>query len=184
MRLKKSLGGRPPIIHFGRTATQDYQLRDKTILEGQSVALYYTPRRIATKKSSKIRGPSRSIASRYRHIGFGVGEHFCLGASSCSNGDGGRLPPPSSANRRNRASRGPVDRLHSRPRWRREAPPRFGTSSSLRSRSSDALRVAECDWFAPASPEWGLPLLRQARRTPSSYCVEIGDAWRLIGVDS
>ena len=68
-----------PIIHFGRTATQDYQLRDKTILEGQSVALYYPS---ANRDEEVFEDPWTFKIDRKpnRHIGFGVGEHFCLGA--------------------------------------------------------------------------------------------------------
>lgn len=68
-----------PIIHFGRTATQDYQLRDKTILEGQSVALYYPS---ANRDEEVFEDPWSFKIDRKpnRHIGFGVGEHFCLGA--------------------------------------------------------------------------------------------------------
>lgn len=68
-----------PIIHFGRTATQDYQIRDKTILEGQSVALYYPS---ANRDEDVFEDPWTFRIDRKpnRHIGFGVGEHFCLGA--------------------------------------------------------------------------------------------------------
>jgi cytochrome P450 len=68
-----------PIIHFGRTATQDYQIRDKTILEGQSVALYYPS---ANRDEEIFEDPWTFRIDRKpnRHIGFGVGEHFCLGA--------------------------------------------------------------------------------------------------------
>jgi cytochrome P450 len=68
-----------PIIHFGRTATQDYQLRDKLIREGESVALYYPS---ANRDEEIFEDPWTFRIDRKpnRHIGFGVGEHFCLGA--------------------------------------------------------------------------------------------------------
>ncbi|MGB0619513.1 MAG: cytochrome P450 [Myxococcota bacterium] len=68
-----------PIIHFGRTATQDYQLRDKTIREGESVALYYPS---ANRDEEVFEDPWTFRIDRKpnRHIGFGIGEHFCLGA--------------------------------------------------------------------------------------------------------
>jgi cholest-4-en-3-one 26-monooxygenase len=68
-----------PIIHFGRTATQDYQLRDKLIREGDAVALFYPS---ANRDEEIFDEPYRFRIDRQpnRHIGFGVGEHFCLGA--------------------------------------------------------------------------------------------------------
>ena len=68
-----------PIIHFARTATQDYQLRDKLIREGEAVALFYPS---ANRDEEIFDDPYRFRVDRQpnRHIGFGVGEHFCLGA--------------------------------------------------------------------------------------------------------
>lgn len=68
-----------PIIHFGRTATQDYPLRDKVIKAGQSVALFYPS---ANRDEEIFEDPYTFRIDRdpNRHIGFGVGEHFCLGA--------------------------------------------------------------------------------------------------------
>jgi cholest-4-en-3-one 26-monooxygenase len=68
-----------PIIHFGRTATQDYALRDKVIREGDSVALFYPS---ANRDEEVFDRPFEFLIDRRpnRHIGFGVGEHFCLGA--------------------------------------------------------------------------------------------------------
>ena len=68
-----------PIIHFGRTATQDYPLRDKVIREGESVALFYPS---ANRDEEVFEDPFTFKIDRKpnRHIGFGVGEHFCLGA--------------------------------------------------------------------------------------------------------
>ncbi len=68
-----------PIIHFARTATRDYTLRDKLIREGDSVALFYPS---ANRDEEVFERPFEFLVDRNpnRHIGFGVGEHFCLGA--------------------------------------------------------------------------------------------------------
>jgi len=68
-----------PIIHFARTATRDYPLRDKVIREGQAVALFYPS---ANRDEEVFDEPFRFRIDRNpnRHLGFGVGEHFCLGA--------------------------------------------------------------------------------------------------------
>jgi cholest-4-en-3-one 26-monooxygenase len=68
-----------PIIHFARTATSDYPLRDKVIREGDSVALFYPS---ANRDEEIFEDPFEFRIDRKpnRHLGFGVGEHFCLGA--------------------------------------------------------------------------------------------------------
>jgi cytochrome P450 len=68
-----------PIIHFGRTATRDYPLRDKLIRKGDTVALFYPS---ANRDEEVFDAPFEFRIDRKpnRHIGFGVGEHFCLGA--------------------------------------------------------------------------------------------------------
>jgi cholest-4-en-3-one 26-monooxygenase len=68
-----------PIIHFGRTATEDYPLRDKIIRKGDSVALFYPS---ANRDEEVFENPYQFDINRKpnRHIAFGVGEHFCLGA--------------------------------------------------------------------------------------------------------
>jgi cytochrome P450 len=68
-----------PIIHFARTATEDFPLRDKVIRAGQAVALFYPS---ANRDEDVFPDPFRFRVDRSpnRHLGFGVGEHFCLGA--------------------------------------------------------------------------------------------------------
>ena len=68
-----------PIIHFGRTATQDYPLRGKVIKKGDSLALFYPS---ANRDEEVFEEPFSFQIDRNpnRHIGFGVGEHFCLGS--------------------------------------------------------------------------------------------------------
>ncbi len=68
-----------PIIHFARTATEDTELRGKTIKAGDSVALFYPS---ANRDEEIFRDPFEFRIDRRpnRHLGFGMGEHFCLGA--------------------------------------------------------------------------------------------------------
>lgn len=68
-----------PIIHFARTATEDYELRGKQIKEGDAVALFYGS---ANRDEDVFDEPFQFRINRWpnRHLGFGIGEHFCLGA--------------------------------------------------------------------------------------------------------
>jgi cytochrome P450 len=68
-----------PIIHFGRTATQDVRIRDKTIKEGEALALFYPS---ANRDEAIFEDPFTFRVDRdpNRHLAFGIGEHFCLGA--------------------------------------------------------------------------------------------------------
>ncbi len=68
-----------PIIHFARTATEDFELRGKTIKKDQAVALFYPS---ANRDEEVFEDPYSFIADRRSnpHLAFGVGEHFCLGA--------------------------------------------------------------------------------------------------------
>lgn len=68
-----------PIIHFARTATRDYRLRGELIREGDAVALFYPS---ANRDEEVFEDPFTFRIDRKpnRHLGFGVGEHFCLGA--------------------------------------------------------------------------------------------------------
>ncbi len=68
-----------PIIHFARTATCDYELRGKQIKEGDALALFYPS---ANRDEEVFEAPFEFRIDRNpnRHLGFGVGEHFCLGA--------------------------------------------------------------------------------------------------------
>jgi cholest-4-en-3-one 26-monooxygenase len=68
-----------PIIHFARTATADTQLRDKKIKQGDALALFYPS---ANRDEEIFEDPFQFRIDRRpnRHLGFGVGEHFCLGA--------------------------------------------------------------------------------------------------------
>jgi cytochrome P450 len=68
-----------PVIQFCRTATRDATLRGKKILAGQSACLFYAS---ANRDEDVFEDPDVFRIDRIpnRHIGFGVGEHVCLGA--------------------------------------------------------------------------------------------------------
>jgi len=68
-----------PIIHFARTASQDYVLRGKKIEKDQAVALFYPS---ANRDEEIFEDPFTFRIDRNpnRHLAFGVGEHFCLGS--------------------------------------------------------------------------------------------------------
>ncbi len=68
-----------PIIHFCRTASQDTELAGRKIEEGQHLALFYPS---ANRDEDVFDDPFEFRVDRYpnRHLAFGVGEHFCLGA--------------------------------------------------------------------------------------------------------
>jgi cholest-4-en-3-one 26-monooxygenase len=68
-----------PIIHFARTATEDYELRGKKIRKGDKLGLFYPS---ANRDEEVFENPyDFDITRTYnRHIAFGIGEHFCAGA--------------------------------------------------------------------------------------------------------
>jgi cytochrome P450 len=68
-----------PIIHFARTATEDYEIRGKKIEAGQPVALFYPS---ANRDEEIFADPFTFRIDRKpnRHLGFGIGEHFCAGS--------------------------------------------------------------------------------------------------------
>jgi cytochrome P450 len=68
-----------PVNHFVRTANQDYELRGEKIREGDSVALFYAS---ANRDEEVFEDPFtfRIDRSPNPHLGFGIGEHFCLGS--------------------------------------------------------------------------------------------------------
>ena len=68
-----------PVIQFGRTATRDYELRGKTIGKGESACLFYP----SANRDEEVFADGdvfRIDRNPNHHIGFGVGEHVCLGA--------------------------------------------------------------------------------------------------------
>lgn len=68
-----------PVNHFSRTATVDYELRGKKIRAGDSLALFYAS---ANRDEEIYSDPFTFRIDRdpNPHLGFGIGEHFCLGA--------------------------------------------------------------------------------------------------------
>ncbi len=68
-----------PIIHFGRTATRDVELRGRRIREGEALALFYPS---ANRDEEVFDEPFTFKIDRKpnNHLAFGVGEHFCLGS--------------------------------------------------------------------------------------------------------
>jgi cytochrome P450 len=67
-----------PIRHFMRTAVADCQVGGVDIRAGQSLAMFYLS---ANRDESAFEGPFefRPDRSPNRHLGFGIGGHFCLG---------------------------------------------------------------------------------------------------------
>jgi cytochrome P450 len=68
-----------PLIHFGRTATVDFELRGKKIEAGQALALFY-PSANRDEEIFPDGDVFRVDRNPNHHLGFGVGEHFCLGS--------------------------------------------------------------------------------------------------------
>jgi cholest-4-en-3-one 26-monooxygenase len=68
-----------PVIQFARTATRDYPLRGHTIRAGQSVCLFYPS---GNRDEEVFPDPFAFRIDRdpNPHVGFGMGEHVCLGA--------------------------------------------------------------------------------------------------------
>jgi len=68
-----------PVIQFTRTATREMELRGRRIREGESVCLYYAS---GNRDEDIFDAPFTFTADRTPndHIGFGRGEHVCLGA--------------------------------------------------------------------------------------------------------
>ncbi|TFG98524.1 MAG: cytochrome P450, partial [Myxococcales bacterium] len=68
-----------PIIHFARTLARDVDFHGQRFREGDVVALFYPS---ANRDEDVFDDPYRFRVDRdpNRHLGFGVGEHFCAGA--------------------------------------------------------------------------------------------------------
>jgi hypothetical protein len=67
------------VNHFVRTASGDQELRGKTIRDGESLCLFYAS---ANRDEDVYADPDTFRIDRNPnpHLGFGIGEHFCLGA--------------------------------------------------------------------------------------------------------
>lgn len=68
-----------PAMHFGRTATADVALRDRTIRAGELVTLWLIS---GNRDEAVFQDPGRFDITRTpnRHLALGHGRHFCLGA--------------------------------------------------------------------------------------------------------
>lgn len=70
-----------PIVSFARTATRDVEIRGQQIAKGEFVVLSYS----AANRDEEIYGATAEDFDISRnpevpHLGFGVGQHVCLGA--------------------------------------------------------------------------------------------------------
>ncbi|MFN2377886.1 MAG: cytochrome P450 [Candidatus Binatia bacterium] len=70
----------PAVMHFRRTLTQDFELRGKTLKKGDKVVMWYPS---ANRDEDVFADPDRFDVTRNipEHLGLGIGEHYCLGAS-------------------------------------------------------------------------------------------------------
>ena len=68
-----------PVNQFARTATRDVEIRGRRIQQGQSVCLFYAS---GNRDEEVFENPFHFEIERNpnHHIGFGRGEHVCLGA--------------------------------------------------------------------------------------------------------
>jgi cholest-4-en-3-one 26-monooxygenase len=69
-----------PVMHFRRTATRETEIRGVKINENDKIVLYYPS---ANRDESVFADGHRFDVGRTpnEHLAFGVGQHFCLGAS-------------------------------------------------------------------------------------------------------
>ena len=70
----------PAVQRFRRTATQDTEIRGREIKEDDPVVIWYPA---ANRDEEIFEDPDRFDVARHpnEHLSFGIGEHFCLGAS-------------------------------------------------------------------------------------------------------
>lgn len=70
----------PSVIHFRRTTARETELRGVKMAKGTKVAMFYSS---ANRDEDVFENPDVFDISRdpNPHLAFGVGEHFCLGAS-------------------------------------------------------------------------------------------------------
>jgi len=69
-----------PVIQFCRTPTEDVELRGRKIRAGENLCLFYPS---ANRDEEVFADPFTFRIDRRpnRHLAFGIGEHFCLGAN-------------------------------------------------------------------------------------------------------
>ena len=78
--IEEALRYAPPVMYFRRTATEDATVRGTRIRAGDKVYLSYPS---ANRDEDAFPDAERFDLSRTpnHHLAFGIGEHFCLGAS-------------------------------------------------------------------------------------------------------
>jgi cholest-4-en-3-one 26-monooxygenase len=69
-----------PVIQFCRTATEDLELHGKQIRKGDAFCLFY-PSANRDERAFEDADEFRVDRRPNPHVGFGIGEHFCLGAN-------------------------------------------------------------------------------------------------------
>ena len=68
-----------PVNNFSRTATRDTELRGRQIAKGDTVLMMYPT---ANRDPEEFEDPDVFRIDRNPiHLGFGIGNHFCLGAN-------------------------------------------------------------------------------------------------------
>lgn len=69
-----------PVNHMVRTAVADYELGGQTIQAGDKLVLFYAS---ANRDENVFEAPNELRIDRKPnpHLGFGIGEHFCVGAN-------------------------------------------------------------------------------------------------------
>ena len=69
-----------PVNHMKRKLTRDYELRGQKLRAGESLVMFYGS---ANRDEEIFEAPFEFRIDRdpNRHLGFGIGEHFCLGAN-------------------------------------------------------------------------------------------------------
>ncbi|NKB98188.1 MAG: cytochrome P450 [Pseudomonadales bacterium] len=80
--IEESLRFDPPVLGLYRSTTRDVSLHDVLIPKGSKVFINYAA---ANRDSALFNDPNRfditrSTRERKRHMSFGLGTHFCLGA--------------------------------------------------------------------------------------------------------
>ena len=66
-----------PVIQFCRTATQDIEIRDTKVRQGEAFCLFYPS---ANRDEDVFETPNEFRIDRDPNPHIGIGEHFCLGA--------------------------------------------------------------------------------------------------------
>ena len=78
--IEELLRHQSPIQYMGRIAMEDVEIGGTAIPDGQRIRMYVGA---ANRDPSQFPGPDRLDITREntRHVGFGFGIHFCLGAA-------------------------------------------------------------------------------------------------------